>query len=212
MAEQTDRDSTGLVVPCSPRKYCCHFPSSAGPSPSVKLLILMNHPFLIEKPRGSQTLMLWERTTGQAAFPTDPWRSALQHHYQHVRKHDILGSTLFWGAPKLYRAVYPAVQCWPYKWELLLFDIGADATAYPPMTSSAAWPFPCNQPDNSAQQRGTIKLQMLSFSAVFLLRAPALLCCELEPSSDSGKHINARLNSSSFSTSVLLHLKAFSET
>lgn len=186
--------------------------SSAGPSPSLELLFLMNHPFLIEKPNRSQTLMLWERTTGQAVFPTDPWRSALQHHYQRVTEHDVLGSTLFWGAPKLYRAVHPAMQRWPYRWELQHFDIRADATVCPPTPSSAAGPSPCNQPDNSAQQPGTIKLQMLSLSAVFLLRAPALQCCELEPSSDSGKHINARLNSSSFSTSVLLHLMALGET
>ena len=120
--------------------------SSAGPSPSLELLFLMNHPFLIEKPNRSQTLMLWERTTGQAAFPTDPWRSALQHHYQRVTEHDVLGSTLFWGAPKLYRAVHPAMQRWPYRWELQHFDIRADATVCPPTPSSAAGPSPCNQP------------------------------------------------------------------
>lgn len=57
-----------------------------------------------------------------------------------------------------------------------------------------------------------VKPQMCAISVVFLLRASASLSCEREPSFDSGKHINACLNSSSFSKSIRLHLMDFSET
>lgn len=77
---------------------------------------------------------------------------------------------------------------------------------------SAKKPFPLQWPDNADRQPGPVKLQMCAISVAFLLRASALLCCEYEPSSDSGKHINACLNSSSFSKSIHLHLMDFSET
>lgn len=46
-------------------------------------------------------------------------------------------------------------------------------------------------PDNIDRQPGPVKLQMCAVSVVFLLQGSASLCCEREPSSDSGKHINA---------------------
>lgn len=73
-------------------------------------------------------------------------------------------------------------------------------------------PFPPRWMGNADRQPGPVKPQMCAISVVFLLRASASLCCEREPSFDSGKHINACLNSSSFSKSIRLHLMDFSET